>query len=502
MLARLTRWVNSTVGRFGKTAAVLSVVTATAVFVPFRSLLGREQWGWPYLLIVGFIAGTAGTGPAVISAGLSFLAWNFFFFPPYHTLRVAESGDILHLTAFLIVAVAVGTQTGRLREREERALKEESRTAALYDVSSRLVADTSAETMAEMVDQQAREVADVQGARLWIPGGEGALVPVRGSTLPVPTIEEEQRIAHDCWGADVTTETCGDNPDEVVLPLHASAGAEGLLQVIADRRLDAGDLTFLESIAHLVAAYLESHRMGDLAMRTAADREAERLRTALISSVSHELKTPLASLTASMTDLLERGDEASPAQIRKTLGSITADLDRLDRAIGNLLDLSRLEAQAWTPRPNEFEAGELVGAVVHELSESARERIRFEVPTGLPFAFADFVQTARGLRHVVDNALIYSGGTVIIGAHSSGDGRLLVWVEDRGPGIIPREREQVFDKFYRGTAGLASTSSTGLGLSLTREILIANGGAIWIEDAEPCGARFVLELPTTEERTR
>lgn len=500
MLSRLLHWMNDTIGHYGKSSAILSVVGATAVFIPLRSLLGREQWGWPYLLVVGFIAGTAGTGPAVISAALSFLAWNFFFIPPYHTLRVAESGDLLHLTAFLIVAVAVGTQTGRLRQREEQARTEQTRTSALYELSSRLVTDTPTETMAVMVDQVARKVEGVSGARLWTAGDDGGPQLAEGSTLPPPTTIETRLVATRYWDSEVTPGLSLPDIDSVILPLHASAGSEGIIQVVADGVLEVPDLTFLESVAHLVAAYLEAHRIRDLAMRSAAAREAERLRTALISSVSHELKTPLASLTASVTDLLERKNTAGPAEVRRTLSGMTEDLDRLNRAIGDLLDLSRLEAQAWTPRPVEFEAGELVGSVVSDLPKEARGRVLYRVPPDLPYAYADFSQTARGLRHVVDNALLYSDGQVVIGAEAT-DHQIVVWVEDAGPGISQIDKQQVFDKFYRGTAGRASKSSTGLGLSLTREILLANEGTVRIEDAYPTGARFVLELPLAKGPT-
>jgi two-component system sensor histidine kinase KdpD len=499
VFARLVDTVNMQISRYGKTSAVLAVVLSTAAFLPFRSMLGREQWGWPYLLVVGFIAGTAGIGPAVISAGLTFLAWNFFFIPPYHTFHVAESGDLLHLTAFLVVAVAVGTQTGRLREREERALKEESRTSALYDLSSRLVAETPAEEMAEMVDQQVRSVARVRGARLWIPTKDDSLSPVQGSDLPGLSDAEIECVREQLWNHDLAGAPCDDLAGGVFLPLATSSGVEGLLQVVVDETLQRDDLTFLTSVAHLVAAFLEGRRMADLAMRSAAAHEAERLRTALVSSVSHELKTPLASLTAAVTDLLERGDSTSPEEVQAILHGITADLDRLDRSIGDLLDLSRLEAQAWTPRPDEFEVGELVGAVASHLSDGARARISFDVPAGLPLAFADFVQTTRALEHVVDNALLYSKDDIVIGAHADGMGAAVIWVQDAGPGVDDTEKQQVFDKFYRGAAGRASKSSTGLGLSLTRQILHANGGSVWIENAAPHGARFVLRIPTAKE---
>jgi two-component system sensor histidine kinase KdpD len=175
------------------------------------------------------------------------------------------------------------------------------------------------------------------------------------------------------------------------------------------------------------------------------------------------------------------------------------DLARLDRSIGNLLDVSRLEAQAWLPKPERFEVGELIGSIVSDLSKAVRERVRYEVPRGIPFICADFVQSSRALRHIVDNALQYSTGTVTIGGEPEASGFVSIWVEDQGPGIPEDELERVFEKFYRGTAGRHSRSSTGLGLSLAKEIVVANGGEIRIEAVRPSGTRLVLVFPAEEE---
>ena len=486
----------------GYLTSALAIIIATALFIPFRELLGGERWGWPYLLVLGFIAGTAGVGPGVLSAVLAFFAWNFFFIPPYHTLFVASRGDVIHLAAFLVVGTAIGLQTGRLRDRELVAQREERHTAALNRLSRSLVSETSASSL---VESARRELADIVRARevsLWIPDPEGIPGPVGGGSAPPPDIIRFwERVALEPSPVsklvvlDQTDDgrSQGERTHRIVVPLVSAQSAEGVLELSVDRPLDTAQSRFVMSLANLLAAFLQSQRLNRVAMHAAAAQEAERLRAAVVSSVSHELKTPLASITAAVTNLLEPDIEHGAEAVREKLRDITEDLGRLDEAIADLLDVSRLEAQAWQPRPADFEVGELVGSVVSRLPRASRERIDYAVPEDLPMLHLDFVQLSRALHHVITNALDYSEGPVTVGANSGE--HPAIWVSDRGPGIPADEKPLVFDKFYRGREGRSHHSSTGLGLSITREIARANGCDVSIEDERPHGTRILLTLP-------
>lgn len=505
--------IRDLVRRHGYVVAFLAAAASTAAFIPFRPYLGREQWGWLYLLVLGFIAGTAGVGPAVLSAILAFLCWNFFFIPPYHTFHVAESADVVHLTVFLVVAVAVGLQTGRLRDREAAALREEHHTAALNRLSGSLVSETSVDGLADAAAEELEHVVGAASAVLWVPDAEGGrLAPLPASESTEPEERRAQAVA-DLWRR-VTEREKREVPLEellaeegacpaddegdlrrrcLLLPLVSAGRAEGVLEVHMHGQLDASERSFLDSLAHLLAAFLESRRLNELAVHAAAAHEAERLRSALVSSVSHELKTPLASIAAAVTDLLDPDVPRDPEAVGDKLRDVVEDLNRLDSAIADLLDVSRLEAQAWQPKPDDFEVGEVVGWVVARLPRQARERVRFSVPENLPMLRLDFTQIARALHHVVHNALEYSDGPVTIGASIGASFSL--WVADEGPGIADAEKPLVFDKFYRGASGRASRSSTGLGLSIAREIILANAGTIEIQDVHPHGTKIVLTLP-------
>jgi len=220
------------------------------------------------------------------------------------------------------------------------------------------------------------------------------------------------------------------------------------------------------------------------------------LKSTIISSVSHELKTPLAAAIARVTALLEEGEGCDAAQVREEMAAIAEDLSRLNTAIVDLLDVSRLESDAWKPQPELYEIAEILGTVSSKLSAENRARVDFDIPESVPYVFVDFSQIARALANIVENALLYSPAVERVRVSVSSDAEdVVVAVEDRGPGIADQEKELVFGKFYRGAASAAVPSGTGLGLAIAKEIVESQGGRILVEDAEPTGARFVVSLP-------
>ncbi len=496
--------------RRGHLSAVVLVAVATVASMPFRPYLDSRHWGWPYLLIVGSVAGTAGMSAALFAAVLSFLVWNFFFIPPYHTLIVADPQDLVQLLVYLAVATAVGLQTGRLREREAAAIREERHAGALARLSAGLVSGGTLGDIASLADTEITSVLPGATSVVWVQGASGALRAAAGD-MPAPpgpvVASRDRNVAYglperpsgvtppDPWPAASDEDAAGS----VVVPLRSARGSEGVLEIrLAEGvQLAAEQAAFVVSTAHLLAAFLEARNLAKVANSAVAAREAERLRTALISSVSHELKTPLAAVTASITDLLEPDVAFDEVSARARLREVTRDLRRLDGAIADLVDASRLEARAWAPNPAVYEPGEIVGDVIARLRPAQRDRVRLDVPEGLPSVYVDFVQVSKALGHVVDNAMQYSSGGVEIGVRRGQDGMLECWVADRGPGIPEAERERVFEKFFRGAAGRASKSSSGLGLAITRDLLEANRGSISIVPGRP-GTLVLIELPTGE----
>jgi two-component system sensor histidine kinase KdpD len=218
--------------------------------------------------------------------------------------------------------------------------------------------------------------------------------------------------------------------------------------------------------------------------------------------VSHELKTPLAALTATVSNLLESDVDWDERSVRDELRAIVADIARLNNSISALLELSRLEAHAWEPRRELYELSDIVADGIDTLPAHLRERVLLDLPEESPVVDVDFVQLTRAIHNLLENALLYAADSpVTIGARGWNQG-VRLWVEDQGPGVPPDEREAVFEKFYRGRrAGGRAPSGTGLGLAITREVVRSHGGTIRIEDVVPHGARFVLTLPNGSAKT-
>jgi len=503
--------------------AVGCTAAATLIFLPLRQDFAKGQWALLYLLIVVFIAGLGGVRPALLSATLSFLVWNFFFIPPYGTFRVEDPKDWLSLLVFLAVGVAMGVQTGRMRERRARAVARERETAMLNRFSSQLVSDPSIPEVARLLADAAREITGASAVALLIPDDSGAVKAVfawpeetlafdaetlalaawaRGQSkaigLPSPP-EGTQGQPRD-WPISITHREAGatGNRRDLFIPLQTPSRQSGVLYVGPVEK-GAGHVAhrvaLLLALVNQASVFLERKHLQAAALQTEALKEADHLKSTFMSAVSHELKTPLASIMATVSNLLE-GDVAwDREEARRELRAVQSDLDRLDESITELLDVSRLEAQAWQPTLDWCEVGDILSVAISRLPPDQRGRVSHMLPPDLPAIKVDFHEWVRVLAHLLRNALNYggAGSRVGVGARAIPND-VEVWVEDDGPGIAPDERERVFEKFYRGRTATGS-SGTGLGLAIAREIARVHGGRIWVEDVIPHGARFMISLP-------
>jgi two-component system sensor histidine kinase KdpD len=461
--------------------------------------------------------------PSATAAILAFFVLDLVFVPPYYHLRVATLPEWLGLTVFLVIALVAGQQTGRLRQRERSALRRQRELELLNSLSFRITTENSVEATAAYVTGELADVVGAERAALYLGRSDaGTPVCLAESGDPKASSGEGALVA---WvlreGRAVLSSAPGDaaRPDGAVgdavgprdaiagviadgtyLPLRTADSLEGVLHVraSADPDREPPDPDLLVAIANLVAASFERQRLESEAARASALAEADRLKSTLVSSLSHELKTPLAAATARVTGLLEEGEGCDVARVREELTAVAEDLTRLDASIGDLLDLSRLESDAWRPHFELQEVGDVLGTVRSRLSAEQRNRVSFSLAEDLPPVCCDFAQLARALANLVENAIAYTPpGTPVVVSAAVADGEVRIAVEDRGPGVAAPEKDAVFDKFYRGSASASAPGGTGLGLAITREIVRSHDGRLWVEDAEPNGARFVVALPMT-----
>jgi two-component system, OmpR family, sensor histidine kinase KdpD len=507
MLSRAARAFS----RHGYMLALVAIAASTALFLPGRGTFAKGQWALLYLLVILLVASAAGIGPAILAAVLAFFAWNFFFLPPYHTFEIRDPKDWLSLVAFLVVGVLVGVQAGRMREREARALAREQETAALNRLSAAVVSQTSTEQMAESCLREVVAVLGAESATLFVledgdlrsycqaPAGSCSDAAV--TALARRAVDAEESTGGRADGSPAASAATGAAGDGgLYVPVRSPSGVSGVLTVQArgtERPYSPGDVRLVTSLSNLVGAFLEREKLQAAATTAAAEREGDRLKSSLLSSVSHELKTPLAALTATVSNLLESDVDWDEESVRDELRAIVDDVARLNNSISALLELSRLEAHAWEPRLELYELSDVVSAGIDTLPAHLRERVHLDLPEESPIVSVDFLQVTRALQSLLENALLYAGDAtpVTVGARAWNEG-VRLWVEDQGPGVPADEHEAVFEKFYRGrVAGERVISGTGLGLAITREIVRSHGGSILVEDAKPHGARFVIALP-------
>ncbi len=512
------RGIEKTINRHGYLFAVVFVVVATAVFLLGRDYFATGQWALLYLLIISVVAALSGARPALLASVLAFLAWNFLFIPPFHTLRVHEPKDWLSLIVFLIVGSLVGMQTGRMREREAEALAREREMTLLHEFSARLVSDTSILDLVGLVHR----ATDSKCAAIYLPDSSGELtqtcsppdmaaldpgvvklaawVHKESKAIGLPALSPGPDMASG-WPVSVGFDGVGvtEPRQDLFIPLQTAARQQGVLY-LNERRdglpYSLRDARLIVAMANQASAFLERRYLQEVAVQADALKEADKLKTTLVSSVSHELKTPLASVTATVSNLLEQDVEWNAELARQELEAVQEDLDRLNSNIGSLLDLSRLESATWQPKREPYEFGEILATTLSKLTQKQRARVSFELPEDLPLINVDYQQWATVLQNLLENALSYSpeGSPVKVGATSAAS-EVRMWVTDEGPGIPEDEREHIFDKFYRGRAAADVPSGTGLGLAITREIVRFHGGQIWSEDIALHGTRMVISLP-------
>lgn len=505
--------------------ATLGVAVATGLLWLLRDYLGNAHTGLVYLLVVAGAAAAGGTRPGLMAALLCFLAWDFFFLPPYFTFIIADPRDWILLFAFLVIGILVGHMTGRIRMREAEAVAREHDMAALYHATQAVTTHPDLHEALDSIVVQITLSTDADPCAILEMAEDEVLRPLaQRGTLDV--LEETQTRALCRWAVEQAkavglgpapaglsseetpwpvsvahTEArreAGGRPD-VFLPLITRERAFGVLYARPRTGLPFSDRSarLLVAFASQAASFLERRQLQDEATRVASQKEAERLKTVLFSSLSHNLKTPLASLKAALSSLWAEDIEWDRDQVREGLSIMAEDLDRLTLHIENLLNLAQLESGSWLPQREWVEVRELVATALRFLSEREYRRVRlvgFDDGAGVE---VDTVQMAQVIRHLVENALAYSphGTTVEISARAA-PGLLELFVDDEGPGIPAADRDQVFTKFYRGRAAtMGAVRGTGLGLSICREIVQAHGGIIQAEDSPRGGARLHVTLP-------
>jgi two-component system sensor histidine kinase KdpD len=509
--ARLTGfyWRNRSLRRWAETLAlpIAAVTVATLVGLSLAAFIPLQNVSLLYLLGV-FVCGVVNGRIAAVVAGLlAFFADNFFFIDPVHTFTVAQPHEVFGLVVFLAAALLGGELAGSMREQAERARRQERATQALNDFSRKLSGSARLDTVLEATT-----------AHLYASTGMGAVLLVTeddeltvGSTWPPDLTLDSTDLTAARWALD-KREPAGKGTGTLpqvpwlfrpVLQGKFAIAVLGLRRPDAKAPLMPHEEQLVRGVLDQTAVAIDRARLVRQNARTAALEESEKLNTALFSSLSHDLKTPLATISGAASSLRELGDRMDAATRADLLASIEEESSRLARFVANLFDMTRLEAGTLKPRRDKVGVGEVIDIAIDRARTLHRAR-RFEVSLAehLPPARADANLLGQALFNILDNACKYGGETAPIAVFARGEGdEVVISVTDQGSGIPERDLERIFEKFYRRARTDGRAAGTGLGLSIARGFVTAMAGSLKAESpaVRKRGTRFTIRLPSDRE---
>ena len=457
-----------------------------------------------YLLSVIVVATRYGRGPSLVASLLSVAAFDFFFVPPSFTFAVSDTQYLVTFAVMLVVALVISSLAVRIRAQAEAAREREQRIAALYAMSRELAGTRGVPELREVA---VRHIAEVFRARVVVllPEPDGRLAPEPEAAAQFPMDASE--IAVGQWvhehgqAAGQGTDTL-PGASGLYVPLIGSRGTVGVLGLRPQdpRPLQAPEqLHQIEAFASQTALAIERARLAEDAEQAQVRAETERLRNSLLSSVSHDLRTPLASITGAASTLLENEAGLDAGTRRDLLESLHEEADRLNRLVQNLLEMTRLESGALQLQTEWHPVEEVVGAALGRFAKAlARRAVSTRLAPELPLVPMDDVLIEQVLINLVDNVLKYTPAEspIELTAEDTG-GAVQIEVADRGPGLRPGEERRIFEKFHRGETG-PTARGAGLGLAICRGIVHAHGGRIWAENRPGGGVSVRFTLPVKE----
>ena len=484
----------------------LAVTGTTLVGLSITALVPLQNVSMLYLVAVIVCGVLSGRLSAVIASVLSFLAYNFFFIEPLHTFTIAKPHELFALIVFLAAAAFTGDLAGQMREQAERARRQEKATQALYDFSRKLSGSA-----------RLGDVLDATAAHLYATTGLGAvlLLPEDGelglrAAWPPDLALDATDMTAARWALD-KREPSGNGTGTLpqvawqfrpILTSRGIAGVLGLLRSGDPAPLMPHEEQVVRGVLEQSAIAIDRARLVRENMRTAALEESERLHSALFSSLSHDLKTPLATIAGAVTSLRQLGDRMSSETRDDLLASIEEEASRLSQFVTNLFDMTRIEAGTLKAKREGIDVADAVSTAVERIRKLFPERaIEVSLASDLPAAKGDANLLQQVLFNLLDNAAKYGGEAGAISVFARPDGNeVAIAVTDQGKGIPPSDLERVFQKFFRRTKGDGRPAGTGLGLSIARGFVEAMGGAIKAESPaiRKRGTRFTVRLPVYE----
>ena len=475
----------------GSVVGIAIAVALGAAMLPLRAHLSVASVALVFVVpvVAGVMIGGFRAGVASVAAG--FFLYDLVFIPPYYRLTVASTQNWVVLGVYVVVMLLVARVVANLESARAEAHRRAVETRRLFELSDLLVEDRSVEEMLETIVQAVATVFDVPGVTLLVPDSDRlAIAASAGEELP----REQLRQLDPQSGVPVSLDTGPGAPHLVrTVALTAAGRPVGILAMRGTPTSEA-DRALLRTFANHAASALERARLRDQALRSELFEEVDRLRHALMGAVSHDLRTPLATMKVASSTLLNPSAPLSDSDRHELHELIDTETDRLTRLVTNLLDMTRFDAGVLEVRRAPRSVHSLVNEALTAVHSALGERVvRMAIADCLPDVDVDQLLIGQVLANLLDNANRYSppDGQITVTGELRND-RIAISVADQGPGVPVTEREAVFDRFVRFDTG----GRSGLGLTIAKTFVEAHGERIWVEDVPGGGARFVFTVPS------
>lgn len=452
-------------------------------------VINASTAGFLFLIVVLGVATASGFRASAGLSVVAMIAYNFFFLPPVGYLTIADPDNWVALSAFLVTALVASHLSDRAQREAAEARRRQRETEQLYSLSrailltdaGRPIGPQAAQSIAQIFDSPSVTILDAKSNSLFR-GGSVDLADAEERMEDVVRLGVHRRFAEE---------------DLDVWPIALGGSAIGALAAVGLRQSDGA----VQSVLNLVAIALERVRTEEAANKAEIARQSEEFKSTLLDAIAHEFKTPLTSIKAAVTGLGVVGKELAADQ-QELVSIVEEEADRLSQLVTEAVKMAEIDAGKVTLRRAAVNAGSLVRAAVASFAGRGEERIR--VAGGedrLPLVFVDADLVVLALRQLLDNALKYSeAASPVSVAVKSWDGRVVVRIIDVGVGIPERDRERIFEKFYRRPPVRGNQPGTGLGLHIARELARIHGGDLWVEPGPGrTGSAFCLALPCQDE---
>jgi two-component system sensor histidine kinase KdpD len=489
----------------------LTTAVATALGKAIDASITVPNVSLVFVVPVLVAAARHGLVPSLWVAGLSVLAFNFFFLPPLYEFTISDPANAVALVLFMFVAIAASALAARTRSQTEAARREARTTAELYAFSRKIAGVIELYDLLWIVVTHLARLLNAEVVILMPEkdSGDGKLTPRAAFPPDSEFSDADLAAARWSWDADHPT---GRGTDTLpggrwlFVPISTSrsgVGVIGVLPLKAGHELSASERRLLEAVGNQAAVAIERLTLAEDIDQARLGAERERLRSAMLTSVSHDLRTPLASIIGALSSLRSYRDRYDEQTRDELLGTALSEAERLNRFVGNLLDMTRLDAGAIVPKREVVEIGDLVSTALRRATLLLKDHVvASSIEPGLPPLSLDFVLAEQILFNVLDNAAKYSppGGRIEVAARRVG-GHVEIVVRDEGPGIPAVALDRIFDKFYRADDGDRRRAGTGLGLAIAKGFVEAHGGTIAARnrpissETGRSGAEFIVSFP-------